>query len=105
MTSLTINAAVAANHTKAQAFLQTFFKYLPYALKRRETMFNIDRKAKVRQSHNNEQVKALYRDFLGSPNSEKAHHLLHTFYNDRKAELELTVKEIWGEIKMSTMIY
>ena len=32
MTSLTINAAVAANHTKAQAFLQTFFKYLPYAL-------------------------------------------------------------------------
>ena len=68
-------------------------------------MFGIDRAAKVRQSHNNEQVKALYRDFLGSPNSEKAHHLLHTFYNDRKAELELTVKEIWGEIKMSTMIY
>ncbi|PKR87501.1 (2Fe-2S)-binding protein [Pleomorphomonas diazotrophica] len=80
-------------------------QYLPYALKRRETMFGIDRKAKVRQSHNNEQVKALYRDFLGSPNSEKAHHLLHTFYTDRKAELELTVKEIWGEIKMSTMIY
>ena len=80
-------------------------QYLPYALKRRETMFGIDRAAKVRQSHNNEQVKALYRDFLGSPNSEKAHHLLHTFYNDRKAELELTVKEIWGEIKMSTMIY
>ncbi len=80
-------------------------QYLPYALKRRETMFGIDRAAKVRQSHNNEQVKALYRDFLGSPNSEKAHHLLHTFYTDRKAELELTVKEIWGEIKMSTMVY
>lgn len=80
-------------------------QYLPYALKRRETMFGIDRNAKVRQSHNNEQVKALYRDFLGSPNSEKAHHLLHTYYTDRKAELELTVKEIWGEIKMSTMIY
>lgn len=80
-------------------------QYLPYALKRRETMFGIDSKAKVRQSHNNEQVKALYRDFLGSPNSEKAHHLLHTYYNDRKVELELTVKEIWGEIKMSTMVY
>lgn len=80
-------------------------QYLPYALKRRETMFGIDRNAKVRQSHNNEQVKALYRDFLGSPNSEKAHHLLHTFYNDRKVEMELTVKEIWGEIKMSTMVY
>lgn len=80
-------------------------QYLPYALQRRETMFGIDRKAKVRQSHNNRQVQALYRDFLGAPNSEKAHHLLHTYYTDRKVELELTVKEIWNDIKMSTMVY
>lgn len=79
--------------------------YLPYALKRRETMFKIDHDAKVRQSHNNVQVQALYKDFLGAPNSEKAHHLLHTYYTDRKVQLELTVKEIWGEIKMSTQIY
>ena len=79
--------------------------YLPYALKRRETMYKIDSNAKVRQSHNNVQVQQLYKDFLGAPNSEKAHHLLHTYYTDRKVELELTVKEIWGDIKMSTMVY
>ena len=53
-------------------------QYLPHALKRRDTLFSIDRKAKARQSHNNAQVQALYRDYLGAPNSEKAHHLLHT---------------------------
>ena len=55
--------------------------YIPYAMKRRETIFDIDRtKVRVRQSHNNEQVKALYRDFLGEPGQGKAHELLHTGY-------------------------
>ena len=35
--------------------------YIPYAMKRRETIFNIDRKTKVRQSHNNTQVKKALR--------------------------------------------
>jgi len=79
--------------------------YLPYALKRRETLFGIDRAARARQSHNNVQVQALYRDFLEHPYSEKAHHLLHTYYTDRKMEMTRTVSEIWHEITMSTMIY
>jgi ferredoxin hydrogenase gamma subunit len=79
--------------------------YLPQALKRRETLFNIDRNAKARQSHNNVQVQALYRDFLGHPYSEKAHKLLHTYYTDRKIEMTRTVSEVWREITMSTMIY
>ncbi|WP_237153124.1 [FeFe] hydrogenase, group A [Oryzibacter oryziterrae] len=79
--------------------------YLPHAMKRRETLFNIDRKTRVRQSHNNPQVQALYRDYLEAPYSEKAHHLLHTFYTDRSKEMALTVKEIWDEITMSTMVY
>jgi ferredoxin hydrogenase gamma subunit len=79
--------------------------YLHQAEKRRETLFGIDRKTKARQSHNNPQVQALYRDFLGHPNSEKAHKLLHTRYTDRRLETTRTVSEIWREITMSTQIY
>ncbi len=79
--------------------------YLNHAEKRRETLFGIDRKAKARQSHNNPQVQALYRDFLGHPNSEKAHTLLHTRYTDRRLVTTRTVSEIWREITMSTQIY
>jgi ferredoxin hydrogenase gamma subunit len=79
--------------------------YRPNALKRRATLFGIDRERKVRQSHNNEQIKALYRDFLEKPYSDKAHHLLHTMYNDRKLTLTRTVRDVWREINMSTMVY
>ncbi len=33
-----------------------------------------------RKSHENEEVKKLYEEFLGKPNSHKAHELLHTHY-------------------------
>jgi len=79
--------------------------YLPFALKRRETLFSIDRATAVRQSHNNPQVQALYRDFLERPYSEKAHHLLHTYYTNRSVEMSLTVKQVWEDITMSTMVY
>ncbi len=79
--------------------------YMPYAKKRRETMFAIDSNAKIRHSHDNLQVKALYDDFLERPYSEKAHHLLHTYYTDRHITMVRTVKEIWNEITMSTMVY
>jgi ferredoxin hydrogenase gamma subunit len=79
--------------------------YMPNALKRRETIYAIDRAKTVRQSHNNEQIKALYRDFLEKPYSDKAHLLLHTLYNDRKLTLTRSVREIWSEINLSTMVY
>ncbi|HDR28595.1 [Fe-Fe] hydrogenase large subunit C-terminal domain-containing protein [Rhodovulum sp.] len=79
--------------------------YLPLAQKRRETIYAVDRAARVRRSHNNPQVQALYRDFLGAPNSELAQQLLHTSYEDRRRELKHTVKEIWDDITMSTMVY
>jgi ferredoxin hydrogenase gamma subunit len=79
--------------------------YQPYARKRRETMFAIDHNAKIRQSHNNPQVKALYEDFLERPYSEKAHQLLHTYYTDRHVNMVRKVKDIWNEITMSTMVY
>ncbi len=79
--------------------------YMTYAQKRRETMFAIDQNATVRQSHNNPQVKTLYENFLKKPCSEKAHHLLHTYYTDRHIEMVRTVKDIWNEITMSTVVY
>lgn len=79
--------------------------YLPHAMKRRETLFGIDRKRTARQSHNNPQVQVLYRDFLERPYSEKAHYLLHTYYQDRRVEMNRTVNQIWHEITMSTMVY
>ncbi len=85
--------------------LRTKKAYHPTAMARRETIYNVDRGRKVRQSHNNEQVKTLYKDFLDAPNSEKAHRLLHTYYTDRRRDLQQTVKEVWDDVSMSTMVY
>ncbi len=57
--------------------------YHPHAHERRDGLFAIDRNMPRRQSHNNPQVIRLYEDFLGEPNSHKAHDLLHTHYSDR----------------------
>ncbi len=46
-----------------------------------------DRKKPLRKSHENPFVKKLYEEFLGKPNSEKAHHLLHTHYFDKKKKI------------------
>ena len=73
--------------------------YIPHAMKRRETIFNIDRKTKVRQSHNNKQVQQLYADFLGEPHSDKAHHMLHTQYCSRPCGVDADIEAAWKELK------
>lgn len=57
--------------------------YHPHARDRRQGLFSIDKNMPRRQSHNNPQIIRLYEDFLGEPNSHKAHELLHTHYTDR----------------------
>ncbi len=57
--------------------------YQPHAAERRKGLFTADNKMPRRQSHNNPQIKKLYAEFLGEPNSHKAHDLLHTHYSDR----------------------
>lgn len=47
-------------------------------------LYSEDDRQELRQSHNNPQIKVLYDDFLGEPNSHKAHELLHTTYEARK---------------------
>ncbi|MGD0094094.1 MAG: [FeFe] hydrogenase, group A, partial [Planctomycetota bacterium] len=51
---------------------------------RMQALYQIDRDAPVRVSHQNEWVKRLYKEFLGEPLGEKSHHLLHTHYHKRE---------------------
>jgi len=51
--------------------------------KRAKALYSEDERQTLRQSHNNAQVKKLYDEFLGKPNSHKAHELLHTSYAAR----------------------
>ena len=52
-----------------------------YKAKRAAALYSEDERQTLRQSHNNPQIKQLYDEFLGEPNSHKAHELLHTTYN------------------------
>ena len=49
-----------------------------YKSARAKALYDEDIHLPVRKSHKNSQIQKLYKDFLGKPNSEKAHHLLHT---------------------------
>ncbi len=50
---------------------------------RAKVLYDIDGKNPVRKSHENEDVKTLYKEYLGEPGSHKAHKLLHTTYVKR----------------------
>jgi NADH-quinone oxidoreductase subunit G/NADP-reducing hydrogenase subunit HndD len=54
--------------------------------KRAEAIYREDAGKPIRKSHENPEITAIYKDFLGEPNSEKAHHLLHTEYCDRSCK-------------------
>lgn len=55
-----------------------------YKEKRAKALYSEDERQVLRQSHKNPQVKALYDEYLGEPNSHKAHELLHTTYNKNR---------------------
>ena len=48
-----------------------------------EAVYAEDRSLPMRQSHKNPAVRVIYDEFLGEPNGEKAHHLLHSSYAAR----------------------
>jgi iron-only hydrogenase group A len=50
---------------------------------RGRALYYIDAGKQLRRSHENPAIKQLYADFLQTPGSEKAHHLLHTHYSSR----------------------
>ena len=50
---------------------------------RAKALYDEDISLPVRKSHTNSQIQNLYKNYLGEPNSEKAHHLLHTHYTKK----------------------
>lgn len=55
---------------------------------RAKALYESDANNSVRKSHENEDIKKLYAEFLGKPGSHKAHEILHTSYvkrTDRKS--------------------
>lgn len=57
---------------------------------RAKAIYEADKNLPIRKSHKNPAIQRLYEEFLGSPLSEKSHHLLHTHYS--KKELYPLVK-------------
>ena len=55
---------------------------------RAKALYSIDQNKPLRQSHENPAVQALYAEFLGKPNSHKAHELLHTHYSKKGSYTE-----------------
>ena len=56
------------------------------AQKRAATIKRMDRYQDLRKSSDNPAIQALYRDYLGSPDSKLARQLLHTRFHDRKRQ-------------------
>ncbi len=57
---------------------------LDIRVERGKALYLEDTKQAVRKSHKNPEIKKLYDEYLGKPNSHKAHELLHTHYYQRE---------------------
>ena len=55
-----------------------------YKEKRAKALYTEDESKELRVSHKNPQVAKLYEEYLGEPNSHKAHELLHTHYHAKE---------------------
>jgi formate dehydrogenase major subunit len=53
---------------------------------RQKVLIDIDKTARYRKSQDNPDILKLYDEFFGAPNSELAHHLLHTHYAPQQGD-------------------
>ncbi|GAA0864006.1 hypothetical protein GCM10008917_15780 [Paraclostridium tenue] len=74
----------------------TQFKGNTLRQKRIEGLYKRDSEMKVRLSHENKEIKTLYKEFYGKPLSNLAQKMLHTTYFDKSKDL--------GGSKMSTSV-
>ena len=58
---------------------------------RTKALYTEDELKVIRKSHENPYIQELYKNFLGEPNGEKAHKLLHTHYYDRSKK-DITIE-------------
>lgn len=59
-----------------------------YKLLRAKALYNADEKSTYRKSHQNPELKQIYKDFIGVANGKKAHELLHTKYTPKEVYKE-----------------
>ena len=57
--------------------------FVDYKTLRANALYENDKSRPQRKSHESEDVKEVYKEFLGEPNSHKAHEILHTSYVKR----------------------
>jgi NADP-reducing hydrogenase subunit HndD len=57
---------------------------------RQKAIYEEDKNKPLRKSHENPEIKTLYKEFLGEPMGEKAHKLLHTKYFDLSRKIEIS---------------
>ena len=57
---------------------QPFKDGFELAGERGEQLYRLDRESSIRFSHENSAVQLTYEEYIGSPMSDKAHHILHT---------------------------
>jgi iron only hydrogenase large subunit-like protein len=50
---------------------------------RAKALYMVDSNKQLRRSHENPAITKLYEEYIGEPNGEKAHELLHTHYHAR----------------------
>lgn len=60
--------------------------FVDAAAARAAATYSEDETKTIRKSHKNPAIQKLYAEFLGEPNSHKAHELLHTTYTDRSTK-------------------
>lgn len=56
---------------------------------RAKALYDQDAASKLRKSHDNPMIKAIYEEFLEKPGSHKAHEILHTKYVDRSKQVKM----------------
>jgi hypothetical protein len=50
---------------------------------RAQALYGLDSDRQLRCSHHNPDIRRIYEEYLGAPNSHRAHELLHTYYYPR----------------------
>ena len=61
---------------------------IKFRSKRVAGLYKDDRNLPIRKSHENPEIKAIYRDYLGEPGAHKAHKLLHTHLSQQGREIK-----------------
>ena len=71
-----------------QPIVDSYTRYLvdPKAARAKAT-YDEDEAKVIRKSHQNPAIKKIYEEYLGEPNSHKAHELLHTTYVNRREKI------------------